>query len=127
MYFDSNKNPDKSYFAALLQKYDIEKAIVSSVQKDYGNTDEALQAFNLDTKLELHILSCESLLPIKNNYKTPKTLGKDRVAALVGAYSLYPNMPVLVIDAGTAITIDYLDENGVFYGRKYIPGYSNPI
>ena len=51
-------------------------------------------------------------LPIENGYKTPETLGKDRLAAVVGAYCLEKESikkPTLVIDAGTCITFDFID------------------
>ncbi|WP_338815136.1 type III pantothenate kinase [Bernardetia sp. Wsw4-3y2] len=61
-------------------------------------------------------------LPIQNNYKTPKTLGKDRLAAVIGAFFLQKQVikqPTLVIDAGTCITFDFIDTNqseGIFEG-----------
>jgi len=61
-------------------------------------------------------------LPIKINYSTPQTLGLDRVAAAVGASALFPKNNVLIIDLGTAITIDFLDENGVYQGGVISPG-----
>lgn len=63
-------------------------------------------------------------IPIKNVYMTPATLGKDRLAALVGAYALQGGRPSLVIDAGTAITIDYLSADAVFSGGNIAPGIS---
>ena len=45
-------------------------------------------------------------LPIVNHYSTPETLGKDRLAAVCGAHYLFPEEDVLVIDAGTCITMD---------------------
>ena len=122
MYSDSSKNLDKSCFVSLTKRYDITKAIISSVQKDYRDVGEVFNEFGLGRDIKLHILSSESLLPINNSYKTPKTLGKDRVAALVGAFTICPGTPVLVVDAGTAITIDYLDETGTFAGGNISPG-----
>src|SRR4051812_38823442 len=46
-------------------------------------------------------------LPANNLYKTPETLGVDRIAAVCGARSLYPLENALVIDAGTCITFDF--------------------
>lgn len=61
-------------------------------------------------------------LPIKLNYDTPQTLGKDRLAGMVGAYNLFPGSHVMVIDAGTAITFDLLTKNGTFFGGTISPG-----
>jgi len=66
-------------------------------------------------------LNSNTPLPIKNNYHTPQTLGHDRIAAAVGAYTLFPNFPCLIIDAGTAITIDLLINN-TYQGGAISPG-----
>lgn len=55
-------------------------------------------------------------LPIGNLYKTPDTLGKDRIAVCVGANYLQPNQNLLVIDAGTAITYDIVNAENNYVG-----------
>jgi len=77
---------------------------------------------NLDSKefatnskvIHVVVLDENTSLPIQNNYKTPKTLGKDRLAAVIGAYFLEKETskkPTLVIDAGTCITFDFINTN----------------
>jgi type III pantothenate kinase len=61
-------------------------------------------------------------LPIKNAYKTPQTLGLDRIAAAVGAWSLQSGKPLLIIDMGTAITFDFVTEDGNYMGGNIAPG-----
>ncbi len=61
-------------------------------------------------------------LPVQVAYKTPETLGKDRVAGVAGAYFLYPDENVLVIDMGTAITYDILTSKGIYLGGNISPG-----
>jgi type III pantothenate kinase len=61
-------------------------------------------------------------LPLINRYLTPDTLGYDRIAAAVGAYTIYPDINVLVIDAGTAITYDIVTANGEFLGGNISQG-----
>lgn len=61
-------------------------------------------------------------MPITIDYSTPQTLGKDRIAAAVGACSIYPERNILIIDIGTAITIDFVDDHGVFRGGVISPG-----
>ena len=61
-------------------------------------------------------------IPITNNYRTPKTLGKDRIAAVVGAAALYPHTNILVIDAGTCITYDLISKTGDYPGGAISPG-----
>lgn len=67
-------------------------------------------------------LSPELPVPLENDYATPRTLGADRLAAAVGAAALYPGRDLLVIDFGTAITIDRIDAPGVFRGGNIVPG-----
>jgi len=61
-------------------------------------------------------------VPIKNNYKTPGTLGKDRLACAVAANALFPGKNVLTINAGTCITYDLVDKKGVYQGGAISPG-----
>jgi type III pantothenate kinase len=49
-------------------------------------------------------------------------LGQDRIAAVVGAYSLYNKKDIIVIDAGTCLTIDFLSEKGEYIGGRISPG-----
>jgi type III pantothenate kinase len=70
----------------------------------------------------LVILNENTPLPIKNLYQSPGTLGKDRIAAAVGAFGLYPGKNVLSIDAGTCITYDFLTKNGEYLGGGISPG-----
>ena len=61
-------------------------------------------------------------VPIGNAYLTPATLGRDRLAAAVGAAALYPGRNALIVDLGTAVTIDLLSADGVFRGGCISPG-----
>ena len=59
--------------------------------------------------------------PFKIAYDTPETLGTDRIAGMAGAFSMFPLSDLLLIDAGTAITYDYLSE-GIYKGGNISPG-----
>ena len=61
-------------------------------------------------------------LPITNNYRSKETLGYDRIAAVVGAVHLFPGNYVMVIDAGTAITFDFINEKMEYTGGSISPG-----
>lgn len=61
--------------------------------------------------------------PIANAYLTPETLGCDRLAAAVGAAARYPDRNVLIVDFGTAVTIDLLTADGTFRGGFISPGF----
>jgi type III pantothenate kinase len=75
-------------------------------------------------KRELLAIEMSSLtpVPIKNLYKTPETLGKDRLAAVLGAHALFPKENCLVVDAGTCITYDWLSRHGEYLGGNIAPG-----
>lgn len=66
--------------------------------------------------LRLQIISRETPLPIGNRYQTPQTLGMDRICAAVAAFQRAGKGPVLVVNAGTALTYDYVDANGDYLG-----------
>jgi type III pantothenate kinase len=61
-------------------------------------------------------------VPVKNLYETPESLGKDRIAGSVGAWSLFPGRNILIIDAGTCITYDLVNRNGEYLGGGISPG-----
>lgn len=68
------------------------------------------------------IIDRQTPVPIGNAYETPETLGPDRLAAATGAWSEFRGCPCLVIDAGTCLTADVIDEQGVFLGGNISPG-----
>jgi type III pantothenate kinase len=100
-----------------LTGFQIDKAIISSVREVPGFINDLLFA-NIPY---VHILTYKSKLPFKIEYDTPETLGTDRIAGVAGAFSLFPGKELLVIDAGTAITYDYLSE-GIYKGGNISPG-----
>lgn len=113
----SYQNFGQSEIATIQQNYKIDNLIVSSVTTD--NFDEWLVVN--EYKNYLH-LTHQTPLPIKNHYQTPETLGKDRLAAVIGAAYICPNSDLLVIDAGTAITYDFIDAAGNYFGGNIAPG-----
>jgi len=76
----------------------------------------------LNDQFKTLILSPDTPIPIKNAYKTPLTLGNDRLAAAVAAWHQFPDKNLLVIDAGTAITMDLITQHGEFVGGAIAPG-----
>lgn len=64
----------------------------------------------------------ETPVPVGNAYRTPQTLGRDRLAAAVGAVTLYPGRNVLIVDFGTAVTVDLVTSDGVYRGGCISPG-----
>ncbi|WP_396169685.1 type III pantothenate kinase [Flavobacterium sp.] len=72
--------------------------------------------------IEVSFISHESKFPFQNHYETPNTLGIDRMVLTSGAVLQFPNQNRLVIDAGTCITYDFVDENNVYHGGAISPG-----
>lgn len=64
------------------------------------------------------------MLPVKNLYLSPATLGTDRICAAAGANALFPGKNCIVFDFGTALTIDFLSRRGEFMGGNISPGIS---
>ncbi|MBI1286877.1 MAG: type III pantothenate kinase [Flavobacteriales bacterium] len=61
-------------------------------------------------------------IPLKNNYSTPSTLGMDRLCSAIGAKSLFPENPVLVIDIGTCIKFEFVSNDSTYEGGNISPG-----
>ena len=95
----------------------IERAIISSVIDIPAPIIDSLAS----SIPYIHQLSYRSKLPFRLDYETPETLGADRIAGIAGAFRLYPGSDLLVIDAGTAITYDFLSA-GVYRGGNISPG-----
>ena len=84
--------------------------------------DADLHALGLDGA-NVQRLTSTTPLPIVLDYATPETLGPDRIAAACGAQKIgKEGCPKVIIDAGTCITIDYLDAAGVYHGGAILPG-----
>lgn len=105
-------------FLAYTTNHAVESVILSSTA---GKKADELVAF-FSTRFKYLGLDHLTPLPIRNAYQTPETLGKDRLAAVVGAYALFPGKTCLVIDAGTCITYDILDNTGAYLGGNISPG-----
>lgn len=102
----------------LATNQNIENIIYSSVAAPLPPELEA----EWSEQFYLLALDEHTALPFVNDYATPATLGKDRLAAVAGARYLYPQKNCLVVDAGTCITLDVLTADGVFLGGNISPG-----
>lgn len=102
----------------ILGQYLIERCAVCSVAKD----DESV-------KSSLDLMNCPILwvtgntpVPFPVAYQSRNTLGADRLAAVVGGVTLYPNRNVLVVDAGTCVTYDLFTIGQGYVGGNISPG-----
>lgn len=112
------------------QVYDrIDDISLQSLINDHGVTHVILASTGAEIEIEsiqapgvLLRFTALTPVPIESRYKTPETLGRDRLAGMVAASWLYPDSNVLVIDAGTCITFDFLEKSGKFMGGNIAPG-----
>ena len=102
----------------LLSSYDIQKGIVATVVDLEAAVTDILSGISVP----LLWLSKETPVPVVNLYETPETLGYDRLAAVIGAADQYPEKDILVIDAGSAITYEFIDAEGQYHGGNISPG-----
>lgn len=96
----------------------FKKAVFSNVAiKEHVNAIQKL----ITAEQWYPVKSCKNMLGVTNAYAEPELLGVDRWLTAVEAYNRYQNRAVMVVDAGTAITIDVVDENGVHQGGFIVP------
>ena len=113
---ESNQSLD--CLEALCAKYPVEQGIVATVI----DLSERVLAALVALPFPLLWLDSKTPLPVTNLYETPETLGYDRMAAVVGANEQYPRRDILVIDAGTCITYEFIDSKGQYHGGNISPG-----
>ena len=101
----------------IIKKNNISKGIVSSVA-----SISPKKLLKLESLMPFLVVSSLTKVPFKNLYKTPKTLGVDRIALVVSAVRKYKNRNVLIIDAGTCITYDFVNEKSEYLGGAISPG-----
>ena len=95
----------------------IHHTLIASV----GNLSEH-QLAKLQQQYTVLHLDQQTKVPFKNKYSTPQTLGVDRIAVISAAAQQYPNKNVLVIDAGTCITYDFINSGNEYFGGAISPG-----
>ena len=101
----------------ILKKHPISKAVMSNVASISEVKLKKIQAF-----VEIIFISSFTRVPFVNLYKTPKTLGVDRIALAAAAVSQFPYKNVLVVDAGSCITFDFVTAKKEYLGGAISPG-----
>ena len=116
--FVFEKNELEKKIKKILKKFqNCSDLVVASV----GNIE--IQSFlAFEKRLNIHFLTHENNFPFVNKYATPKTLGIDRMVLAAGAVLKFPKQNRLVIDAGTCITYDFIDEFDNYLGGSISPG-----
>ncbi|MFM9987977.1 type III pantothenate kinase [Flavobacterium sp.] len=108
----------KTSIENILKKFDkITNLVIASV----GILEkEAFQSFS--NQVKINFISRESNFPFQNNYISPSTLGIDRMVLSAGAVLQFPKQNRLIIDAGTCVTYDFIDDKDVYHGGAISPG-----
>ncbi len=102
----------------ILKKHEkITDLVISSV-----SNVEKQSFFIFDNAVNIHFVSHSDSFPFVNKYETPQTLGIDRMVLATGATLRFPGQNRLVIDAGTCVTYDFIDENNNYLGGAISPG-----
>lgn len=117
--FQKTEKIDSTFIERLLEENpEIDAAIIVST----GESGSEWQQM-LEKRMKRFVrFNAETPIPIENGYETPQTLGLDRLAAAVAANALYPNSNVVIVDFGTAITVDFVSAEGKFLGGNISPG-----
>lgn len=107
-----------SMLGELLEGRRAAKAVVASTRGEADDVIETVRPY-ADYLLEF---TSQTPVPVANAYHTPETLGRDRLAAAVGATVLFPGRNVLIVDFGTAVTIDLVTADATYRGGCISPG-----
>ena len=119
VFFQSVDLPEQQMLADLIDKYTIAHSAVSNVRQDVAE----ITAF-LKENTSFIQFSTQLNTGIKNFYQTLSTLGQDRWAKVIAAHHIYAGLNCLIIDAGTCITYDLLNNEGEYYGGSISLGVS---
>jgi len=116
----SVKGNFRSHIQKLANTHGIpQSCLISRVQMD---DDEILSSLTALSSTKIIFMRSGLLLPVKVLYKTPETLGNDRLANACGARMMHPDSNVLVIDMGTCIKYDFVAADGNYNGGSISPG-----
>lgn len=118
------RSADTEGLLTLIEQLNVRAAAMVSVGRMDVRMVETLRNVVDDRFL---LLTHNTPVPLNIAYATPATLGLDRVAAAAGARALYPGRECVVVDAGTAVTIDLLTADGSFVGGSISPGIALSI
>lgn len=111
-------NNDFSKIALFCKRFTFNRGIYSTVVDLDANMQKAIDSL----PFPMMKLTDTTPVPIKNLYSTPKTLGTDRLAAVVGAAYKQPGRDILVIDLGTCVTYDFINAKAEYLGGNISPG-----
>ncbi|MGB1307667.1 MAG: type III pantothenate kinase [Oceanihabitans sp.] len=102
------------------------------IRKDYKNINNAIVStvgklrktdlIYLQKYYKTIFLDHKTKVPFVNKYSTPSTLGIDRIALVSASVKQFPDKNVLIIDAGSCITYDFITSKNHYLGGAISPG-----
>lgn len=95
--------------------------VVSSVKPEWCDMVKEICADELDEKIK--VIGVDVDLPIEMGVDNKYEVGTDRIVAAAAAFAVVEDA-VAVADFGSAVTIDLVDEQGVFLGGVIAPGFA---
>ena len=107
---------ESTLLKACLSRYAIDGGMWCAVRNVNDSFVSLFESFGMTR------FTASTPIPLQNYYKTPYTLGMDRLAAAIGAWSIKKESNLLVVDAGTAVTFDLVTIDGAFLGGNIAPG-----
>ncbi len=106
-------------FQHFLEKHTLSSALIASVHRAAGaRAQKALE----DKQLRVFVLTPDKS-KVRLDVDEPQAVGADRIANFYGALHLYPSNDCVIIDIGTAITVDYVTADGKYLGGSIFPGF----
>lgn len=100
-------------------RHNFTKGIWSTVKKLSTDFTSVIENLPFPT---MQLVSGKTPVPVSIGYEPPTSLGSDRLAAIVGAWTQQPFHDILVIDVGTCITFDIISSKGIYMGGNISPG-----
>ena len=125
--FEGNTQFDTFFFTKIDFRKKIEnilkthQKITHLVVASVGNIEKE-SFLGFEKELNIHFISHNDPFPFSNAYETPLTLGIDRMVLAAGATFQFPDQNRLVIDAGTCVTFDFIDDANRYHGGAIAPG-----
>jgi len=118
---EGGRAEDMATLGAVLKGRDWQRVAIASVAADHKDATFA-EVATAGRPVQIHYATSDAeLLGLRNRYPAPQSLGVDRWLAMLAAWH-HMGGPLCVVDAGTAITLDLISQDGLHQGGFILPG-----
>jgi len=118
---EGGRAEDMATLGAVLKGRDWQRVAIASVAADHKDATLA-EVATAGRPVQIHYATSDAeLLGLRNRYPAPQSLGVDRWLAMLAAWH-HMGGPLCVVDAGTAITLDLISQDGLHQGGFILPG-----